>query len=38
MLPRTTLGRAQAKKLKVYRGGEHPHASQNPQPFPLKIN
>lgn len=30
MLPRTTLGRAQGMKLKVYAGPEHPHAAQNP--------
>ena len=30
MLPKTTLGRAQLKKLKVYAGAEHPHATQNP--------
>lgn len=28
MLPRTRLGRAQIKKLKVYAGSEHPHAPQ----------
>ncbi|WP_199434389.1 50S ribosomal protein L13 [Qaidamihabitans albus] len=32
MLPKTKLGRAQAKKLKVYAGAEHPHAAQQPQP------
>jgi large subunit ribosomal protein L13 len=30
MLPKTKLGRAMAKKLKVYRGSEHPHAAQRP--------
>lgn len=30
MLPKTTLGRAQGMKLKVYAGPEHPHAAQNP--------
>ena len=30
MLPKTTLGRAQGMKLKVYAGPEHPHAVQNP--------
>ena len=30
MLPRTTLGKAQLSKLKVYRGTEHPHAAQQP--------
>ena len=29
MLPKTTLGRAQGMKLKVYAGPEHPHAAQN---------
>lgn len=36
MLPHTRLGREQAKKLKVYAGPEHPHASQQPTPFELK--
>lgn len=31
MLPKGTLGRMQAKKLKVYAGSEHPHTAQNPQ-------
>lgn len=31
MLPRNPLGRAMFKKLKVYAGAEHPHASQQPQ-------
>ena len=31
MLPKTRLGRAQYRKLKVYAGGEHPHAAQKPQ-------
>ena len=35
MLPHTTLGRAMLKKLKVYAGGEHPHAAQKPAPFHL---
>ena len=30
MLPKTTLGRAQGMKPKVYAGPEHPHAAQNP--------
>ncbi len=30
MLPKTTLGRAQGMKLKVYAGPEHPHTAQNP--------
>jgi large subunit ribosomal protein L13 len=30
MLPKSKLGRAVAKKLKVYAGPEHPHSSQKP--------
>ena len=30
MLPKSTLGRQQFTKLKVYAGPEHPHAAQNP--------
>lgn len=30
MLPKTTLGRTQGMKLKVYAGPEHPHTAQNP--------
>ena len=33
MLPKGRLGRAMARKLKVYRGSEHPHAAQRPQPL-----
>ena len=31
MLPKTKLGRAMAKKLKVYRDATHPHTAQQPQ-------
>ena len=31
MLPKTTLGRAQGMKLKVYAGPDHPHAAQQPE-------
>ncbi len=31
MLPRNSLGRAMFKKLKVYAGSDHPHASQQPK-------
>ncbi len=31
MLPKTKLGRAMARKLKVYRGDKHPHAAQQPE-------
>lgn len=30
MLPKNPLGRAMFRKLKVYAGGEHPHAAQQP--------
>jgi len=30
MLPHNSLGRQQFKKLKVYKGADHPHAAQNP--------
>ena len=36
MLPKTTLGRAQGMKLKVYAGPEHPHAAQNPTKIDLE--
>jgi len=35
MLPKTRLGRAQLKKLKVYAGPNHPHAAQQPQALAL---
>ena len=35
MLPRTTLGRQQLTKLKVYAGSEHPHAAQQPKSFEI---
>jgi large subunit ribosomal protein L13 len=31
MLPKTDLGREMRRKLKVYAGPEHPHASQRPE-------
>ena len=31
MMPRTKLGRAMMKKLKVYGGPQHPHAPQQPE-------
>ena len=30
MLPHNSLGRQQFKKLKVYKGSDHPHDAQNP--------
>lgn len=35
MLPKNKLGRHMLKKLKLYRGTEHPHQSQAPQPTKL---
>ena len=35
MLPKSTLGRQQLGKLKIYRGSEHPHAAQQPKPFEI---
>ncbi|MCY4142467.1 MAG: 50S ribosomal protein L13 [Gammaproteobacteria bacterium] len=31
MLPRNSLGRSVARKLKVYSGSEHPHGAQQPR-------
>jgi large subunit ribosomal protein L13 len=31
MLPKNPLGRAMFRKLKVFAGGQHPHAAQQPQ-------
>lgn len=31
MMPKTKMGRAQQKKLKVYAGTEHPHEAQQPE-------
>lgn len=36
MLPKGRLGRAIVKKLKVYRGPEHPHKAQKPELLTLK--
>ncbi len=33
MLPKNKLARQQLKKLKVYRGSEHPHQAQMPEPL-----
>jgi len=35
MLPRSRLGRAQLRKLKVYAGPDHPHAAQQPEPLEI---
>ncbi len=36
MLPHNRLGRQIIKKLKVYRGADHPHAAQEPKPLKIK--
>ena len=36
MLPHNRLGRDMLRKLKVYRGADHPHEAQRPEPRPLK--
>ncbi len=36
MLPKNTLGRAMFRKLKVYKGSEHPHSAQQPQALDIK--
>jgi large subunit ribosomal protein L13 len=33
MLPRGPLGRRQMSNLRVYRGADHPHAAQQPEPL-----
>ncbi|MBC7926109.1 MAG: 50S ribosomal protein L13 [Bryobacteraceae bacterium] len=35
MLPKSKLGRKMLKKLKVYRGAQHPHEAQQPEKFDL---
>ena len=37
MLPKNSLGRAMAKKLKVYRGPEHKHQAQMPEELEINI-
>lgn len=36
MLPKNRLGRAQLKKLRVFKGTAHPHISQKPEPIEIK--
>ncbi len=36
MLPKNRLGRRMLKKLHVYAGPRHPHAAQQPRPYPIK--
>lgn len=35
MMPKTKLGRAQMKKLRIYAGSEHPHEAQQPKTLEL---
>ncbi len=35
MIPHNNLGRAVYRKLKVYKGEQHPHAAQKPEPVSL---
>lgn len=35
MMPKTRLGRAQMKKLKIYAGADHPHQAQQPKVLEL---
>lgn len=35
MLPKNVLGRRMIRRLKVYRGKEHPHVAQKPQPLEI---
>jgi len=35
MLPKSRLGRQLFLKLKIYRGADHPHAAQKPQPIAI---
>ncbi len=37
MVPKTKLGSAQMKKLKVYAGAEHPHEAQEPKAVTLSL-
>jgi large subunit ribosomal protein L13 len=36
MMPKTKLGRAQMRKLRVYAGDKHPHEAQLPKPLEFK--
>jgi len=36
MLPHNRLGRSMARKLKVYKGPDHPHAAQKPRPMAIR--
>lgn len=36
MMPKTRLGRAQMRKLRLFTGSEHPHSAQQPQVLEIK--
>jgi len=36
MLPKTKMGRKMGSKLNVYKGDQHPHQAQKPQPLEVK--
>ena len=38
MLPKTKMGEAMWRKLKVYAGGDHPHAAQKPRTLKTSTN
>lgn len=38
MLPKTRLGHDMLRRLKVYPGGEHPHAAQKPVKVPVRAS
>ena len=38
MLPHNALGRQLFRKLKVYKGSDHPHAAQNPKTLSINSN
>lgn len=37
MMPKNKLARQHMKKLKIYRGAEHPHQAQMPEPLEISI-
>ena len=37
MMPKTTMGRHMQRKLKVYRGPEHPHHAQKPEALTFAV-
>ncbi|HVR43333.1 MAG TPA: 50S ribosomal protein L13 [Thermoanaerobaculia bacterium] len=38
MLPKNRLGRKMLKKLKVYRGAQHPHQAQQPENLKIEVD